>query len=317
MKDARILAVLLVTLATGLPVMGQNLLPSSLTTPAANNSGAAQDYIQFDGNSYPGANLICFSAGCGGEFQATISPGPLAPTAQVPKVTVPVTVWCVDYQLNVTTGSQYAADVSLLSNITHPTDTSVQYGTLPNNNAKWTNPLTSDLPTGVAAGGIGPTVDGGAPSTAAYRFTLAAALVSQYVSNPGTPGFLNGGLAENTAIQEAIWYLTSNTTNGTDSAFPFGSLTANVNDVNNYAYWLNKVLTPNNSLVANLDLTRWAVISGPIGPDGTVSPANVGGYNSYQTFIAEVTPEPSFYGILGASLVGLFAARRASKRKNA
>ena len=312
MKDARILAVLFVTAATGLPVMGQNLLPSSLTTPLSGNSGAAQDYIQFDGNSYPGANLICFSAGCGGEFQAHINSGTTLGNTQVP-----VTVWCVDYQLNVTTGSQYAADVSLLSNITHPTDTSVQYGSLTNSSTPgWSNPLTSgSLPTGVLTNGS--LVDGGGPSTAAYRFTLAAALVSQYVSNSGTPGFLNGGLPENAAIQEAIWYLTSNNSNGTDSAFPFGSLTADVTDVNSYAYWLNKVLTPNNSLVANLDLTKWAVISGPIGQDGTVSPANVGGYNSYQTFIAEVTPEPSFYGILGASLVGLFAARRAGKRKNA
>jgi len=198
--------------------------------------------------------LICFSAGCGGEFEAQINGGTVSGTPQIP-----VTVWCSDYQLNVTTGSQYAADVSLLSNITKPTDPSVQYGNLPNGSVTWNNALTSGLlPAGVTntLGTVDYTSD---TSTAAYRFTLAAALVSQYVSAPGTPGFLDGGSSQNMAIQEAIWYLTSNNTSGTDSAFSFGA--AVVGDSTNYAYWLNYVLTNQNDVVSNLNLNQWAVIS--------------------------------------------------------
>jgi len=314
MRNIKAVAVLLVLAATSLPVMGQNLLPSSLTTPLAGNFGAAQDYMKFDGNSYPGANLICFPAGCGGEFQAHINSGTTLGNTQIP-----VSVWCVDYQLNVTTGSEYVADVSLLSNITHPTDTSVQYGGLTNDGTPaWNHTLAVGGIGGLAftpSGTILSTVDGGISSTAAYRFTLAAALVSQYVSG-GTPGYLDGGLPKNKAIQEAIWYLTSNSTAGTDTAFDFGTAAdAHVGNSDNYAYWVNYVLTNQNNIVTTLDLTQWAVISGPVAPGAgnVVTPQN----HSYQTFIAEVTPEPSFYGILGASLVGLFMARRASKRKNA
>src|SRR5580704_15442824 len=105
MKYTKVIAGLLIAVATVLPVAGQNLLTPILTAPAPNNSGAAQDYIQFNENgqnSYPGANLICFSAGCGGEFEAQINTGMASGSPQIP-----VTVWCSDYQLNVTTGSQY------------------------------------------------------------------------------------------------------------------------------------------------------------------------------------------------------------------
>jgi hypothetical protein len=308
------LAVLFLTSIAALPLMGQALSPSLAVGTVGVHDGAATDYIQFDGSSYNPAQEICFTAGCGGSFTAQINAGNTA----TPGNTSTVRVWCADYQLNVTTSSQYITDVSTLANIVSPTDPYVQYGNLTSSGSapSWNNALTSGLAF-APTGSILTTVDGGGVNSAAYRFTLAAALISQYAPGPTN---LTGSLPRNTAIQEAVWYLTSNSTPGTDTAFNFGAITANVSDQNNYAYWLNEVLTNQNNAVGSVNTDAWAVVSGPASiVDGKVAPQS----NSYQTFLAEVItsshqnplPEPSFYALLGIGLSGLFASARRRRNK--
>src|ERR1700761_7689639 len=69
------------------------------------------DYITFNGSSFPGnaSSLVCFPAGCGGAFNASLNSG------TTPASGSEVTVWCVDYQLDVTTDSQYITDVKALN----------------------------------------------------------------------------------------------------------------------------------------------------------------------------------------------------------
>lgn len=312
MTITRFCGILLLAAAGAFPVLGGVLpIPAGLAN--------ATDYIAFNsipvgdsGSSYPSSQLICVPAGCGGEFDPTISTlnpnagGPGVPGASTTGLSTIANVFCVDYQLNVTYGSAYVTDIQTLKNITSPTDQYVQYGeitTSGGSSPSWSNGLS------------GPTTVDGTTDTnsAAYRYTLAAALVSQYVYSGGT---LDGSNPTNLAIQEAVWYITANNTSGTDPGFGFP--TPNAGSNTNYAYWLNYVLTNQNNVVTNVNLNQWAVVSGPANPStGVVNgPANVDGLNSYQTFLVQVTPEPTFYGVLAIGLGGLFfAARRRTRSK--
>jgi hypothetical protein len=306
------------------------------TTPLPSGfAGSTTDYIVFNGASYPSGNLICFSAGCGGAFQGTIyGPGSIAATGS----STLTTVWCVDYQLDVTTSSQYITDISTLNTIPVPTDNNVRYGNL----------NTVD-PTGAAPGGWANTVtdptnlDGGgvtAENSAAYRYTLAAALVSQYAdSTPAiNPTNLNGGSPVNQAIQEAIWFVTYNSDYQTGATWPpsgqgIGSPLAcsGPNNVNtNYMCWVQ--YAENNANTVNT--SAWAVVSGPADSSGNLltPPTNCTtceGYPSFQTFLAQVnpgpnktigstpTPEPAYFELtLGLGGFIVFARRRRTRKQS-
>jgi hypothetical protein len=339
MLKINILAITLIVALQGLPAFaGTTPLPSGF-------AGSTTDYIVFNGNSYPGGNLICFSAGCGGGFQGTIY-GPGSTTASGPATLT--TVWCVDYQLDVTTSSQYITDISTLSAISVPSDTNVRYGNLD----------TVD-PTGAAPGGwanavTDPTnLDGGgatAENSAAYRYTLAAALVSQYVdaTTPTpvvNPTNLNGGSSVNQAIQEAIWYITYNSDYQTGATWPppgqgisspltcgAGQSASNSTGNTNYACWVQYAEANANTV----NTSAWAVVSGPADSSGNLltPPTNCPtceGYPSFQTFLAQVdtttntngspgggppTPEPTYF-VLTLGLGGLIVyarRRRAGKQ---
>jgi hypothetical protein len=314
--NIKILAVLSTSALITIPA-----LASTQPLPAT-FQGSTTDYIAFDGNSFPGSNLICFNAGCGGAFQATVyGPGITSPSGP----SVLTTVWCVDYQLDVTTSSQYITNITTLSDITPTTESNIRYGTLDSNGTSsgWVNSVTA--PVGVDS------------DSSAYRFTLAAALTSQYVdgSNVADPTNADGGSAVNRAIQEAIWYVTYNNEYPADgttwppasdiSSATCGAGQSALNSTGNtdYACWVQYA----EANEANVNTSKWAVVSGPTNAQGVLqSPPNVGGYPSYQTFLVQldsggdvthtgVTPEPGYFALtFGLGGLILFARRRAAKK---
>jgi len=314
MNNIKVLGVLIASALQTLPALASTQpLPSTF-------AGSTTDFIAFGDSAFPSSNLICFSAGCGGAFQGTVY-GPGAVSASGAGILT--TVWCVDYQLDVTTGSQYIANITTLNDINAATQSNVRYGTLDSVSPPapgWLNTVTDTLG-----------LDGGDANSAAYRYTLAAALVSQYVDsgNVANPTNLNGSSPVNTAIQEAIWYITYNNEYPGDGAtWPpesdISSLTcgAGQNALNssgntNYACWVRYAEANAGSVKTN----AWAVISGPTNAGGTLqAPAPLNGvynqYPSYQTFLVQVTPgnptpEPAYFVLtfgLGAFI--LFVRRR-------
>ena len=302
----KIFKVLLIAMTTvGAVFATSTPIPESLAVGTSATSYSAVDYI--DSFSFPSGNLICPSGagGCGGGFQASINAGPTLSTPAVP-----TTVWCVDYQLDVSGGAAYTADITTLANIATPTDPYVRYGNLPTSSQQWINSVTD--PTGI---------DAGETNSAAYRYTLAAALVSQYQDGSGSadPVNVNGSSAINTAIQEAIWYITYNNDYQTGATWPpFPSAAQSpctTFSATNYSCWIQ--YAENNANTVNLN--AWGVVSGPAsaggatGPAGTLlSPQN----NSFQTFLVQVaTPEPTFeaLALMGVSCLGFFVVRRRIK----
>ena len=164
-------------------------------------------YVTFDGNSFPGANLLGpFPAGYGGAFQGNVY---TATTATGNSVRA--NVWCVDYQLDVEVGSSYIADITQLSAITTPTDNSVRYGNLDSSASapNWANALTPVNNFGYDT------------NSARYRYALAAALVSQYdnTNNQIQPENPEND-ARNQAVQSAIWDITYNTDYNPGATWP-------------------------------------------------------------------------------------------------
>jgi hypothetical protein len=224
----------------------------------------------------------------------------------------------------VSQGNQYTTDIAALNGIIVPTDTSVRYGNLttvsPAANG-WSNSLTD--PTGLDAGMV---------NSAAYRYTLAAALVSEYNGSPTTndPQELTN-TPVNAAIQEAIWYITYNSDYQAGATWPpTGSgIPANDNcsgsfNANDYSCWVQYAEDNANTV----NTSAWAVISGPADASGNLlSPANVDGSPSYQTFLVQVAagsittgssggplPEPTYFALLGVSCLVLFAVSRRRRK---
>jgi hypothetical protein len=310
MKRIEILAVLVVSALEVVPAHASTQpLPATF-------QGSTTDYISFDGNSFPGSNLICVQAGCGGAFQATVY-GPNSVSANGPSVLT--SVWCVDYQLDVTYGSQYIGNITTLNDINPSTESNVRYGTLDSTDTAsgWVNGVTA--PNGVDA------------NSSAYRYTLAAALTSQYIDsgNVADPTNPNGGSPVNIAIQEAIWYVTYNNeypANGTiwppsgisPATCLAGQSATNSTGNADYACWVQYAEA--NSTTVNT--SQWGVISGPANSQGVLqAPGPLNGvysqYPSYQTFLVQVdsggqitnqgvTPEPTYFALtfgLGALII--------------
>jgi hypothetical protein len=319
MKIVLKLKPLVICLAVVLPVLpalaGTTELPSGF-------AGSSTDYIVLDSNSFPGGNLICFAAGCGGGFQGTIY-GPGATTATGPSTLT--SVLCVDYQLDVTGASQYIANISTLNAVSVPADNNVRYGNLNTVDPTgatpgWTNAVTD--PTNLDGGGAT------AENSAAYRYTLAAALVSQYADTTATanPTNLDGSSPVNQAIQEAIWYITYNSDYQTGATWAPAGLGAGApvacsgpNNVNtNYMCWVQYAEANANTV----NTSAWAVISGPANSSGNLlAPQIINGSPSYQTFLAQVdgspTPEPTYF-VLTLALGGLvvFARIRSARKQS-
>ena len=317
-------------------------LPTWPTSPLPQSYSSPEYIYNFN---YPAQNLICppGADGCGGGFQANIANNPNGPGA----VNTLTTVWCVDYQLDVTYGSQYTASITNLANITTATDNSVRYGNLtslgsPGNPGApgWAHVLTD--PTGI---------DGNLTNSAAYRYTLAAALVSQYegpspssFTNPssfdtiadvyGSSSGQSAAYAVNTAIQEAVWYITYNYDYSPRTAFPSfistaacpgsGSALPTGSNADNPMCWVQYAEDNANTVKTG----EWAVVSGPANATtgALEDPVISQGYSSYQTFLVQVspigstgglspTPEPGYYVLLGVSCIVLFVVSRQRRAK--
>ncbi len=300
----RFLATLVLATAAVLPALG-----ASSPIPSALANGDA--WVQFGSNLNSFQYLIGpYNAGYGGGFQPTVSPvdskGDALPTSPLSTLT---TVWCVDYQLDVNFGSAYEANITTLNNITTP-DANVRYGTLDSvGDPGWTNTLT---------------VAGFDPNSDQIRYTMAAALVSQYENSNGvTDPTQPANNSVNQAIQEATWYVTYNSeygaTNWSDTGIAPASCTGSMNssnDPSNYMCWVK--WAEQDSTLENVNTSAWAVISGPViaGTNTLNAPQS----NQYQTFLVQVqtadpghltpNPEPTFYGVLAIGLGGLLAAAR-------
>lgn len=293
------------------------------TTPLP-DSYLGNSYVSFaspDTNPFPSSNLIGpFPAGYGGAFQADIYPSPTGASG-TPVLT---TVWCVDYQLDVEQGDAYSANITQLSAITAPLDNNVRYG---NQTSDWDNTVTDPANASV------PT------NTVAYRYALAAALVSEYegpnssINSPlttTTPDPVNSPDPTNPvdnsvdqAIQTAIWYVTYNSDYGPTTWPPFSPSAYNVqqglaaSNPSNYLYWVN--WAENN--VDSVNLNDWGVISGPVQNGVLQTPNGV-----FQTFLVQLTPsgtvttfegpapEPTFYWLMALGLGVMFTTARFRNR---
>lgn len=271
--------------------------PTALSSSLANQV----DYLTFTSNSYPTSNLIgAYGGGYGGAFRPQINAG----STQDLVNSQFATVFCVDYQLDVTSGSRYPAQVTTLDSIATGANTNVRYGDI----------------NSVGAGGWVNSLGNATTISAAYRYTLAADLVAQYGQ---------GGVPDNTttnqSIQEAIWYITANNEytsipGASDAAFS----PANALPGTDYMTWVNTAQhdIAQAAIAGTLGTLRssWAVISGP-SPLGVPTVQN--GYPGYQTFLVKLsqptfdlhtpTPEPGFYGLVAAGLGGLLYIRRRKK----
>lgn len=210
--------------------------------------------------------------GCGGSFTENIGTG----ANQVSNANI----WCVDSQLDVTRNESYTASIVSLKTPAASFDNGnlVRYG----NVTTWTNSL----------GGYGLS-----STDALTRYRLASILLDQYVATPDQPA----NNAQNKSIQNAIWELTENGSN----ALNLSSVSIATNVPAGYTDWIAYASHVLNQ--GNFNYGGWAVVSG--GYDTTNNTLFAPGKGvAVQTFLVQVTPEPSFYGILLLGLAGLFIA---------
>ena len=270
------------------PITPAQVGPATVTF--SSNSSTAFPYLVCPGVT--GIN------GCGGAFRADIKSNAVgAPTIK------DATVWCVDSQLDVSAGSSYYANIVSLSNTSALDDpTFTRYGTNGSPATQWRNPIN-------------------AFNDSASRYKLVAALVMQYqdsnlsgdYSKPYDQAHNNSLTgqaainltARNDAIQRAIWWIMYNkVADPTPSPDDItGNLSAGVPA--GYSDWVDWA-THN---VGSLDLSSWAVISGPAYSSGSLLPPSSG---RYQTFLVQVqaAPEPAYLGLLAVGLGAILWFKR-------
>jgi len=242
--------------------------------------------------------LICPPGigGCGGAFRADVTGAASGLTVR------DATLWCVDAQLDVNVGSSYDANIVLASNTAALNDPAfTRYGTdgtsVP---SQWVNAIPGF-------------------SDSASRYRLVATLVMQYqdsnllgdyskvfdktynASLSGSPTLADDLTARNESIQRAIWWITYNSVNGAPNpANITGNLAAGVSA--GYSDWVDYAIKNINSL----NLSSWAVISGPATISGSVLPPDRA---HFQTYLVQVTPEPKYLALLVAGFAAMLWAR--------
>ena len=219
-------------------------------------------------------------------------------------------MWCVDAQLDVNVGSSYDANIVSLTNTTALNDPALtRYGAdgtqLP---SQWVNAISWF-------------------SDSASRYRLAASLVMQLqdsnlsgdyskpfdntfnASLSGSPVLASDLTARNEAIQRAIWWITYNNVNGAPSpANITGSLSDGV--AVPYMDWVHYAMKN----VSKLDLSSWAIISGPATIGGAVLLPDSAYYQTYLVQVTglqvQATPEPQYIALLVAGLGAMLWFRR-------
>ena len=174
------------------------------------------------------------------------------------------------------------------------------------NNVAWTNTL------------------GGTYDTAQARYEMAAYLVSQYNSEGITFSETNipgDSSSYNTAVQNAIWSLTSNLGSPNQTGQQHVLPTSPTDEINLLIGQAETAYT-----TQTFDFSNWAVVSWTVDAHGNIqngqSEDDTNG--ARQTFLVQIdgagsnhiesTPEPGFYGTLALGLSGLiFSLSRRKK----
>jgi len=261
-------------------LMGLACLVSASGAPLSSNYVGINHLMQVStSGSFAFPNQVNIgSTVTGGGFQAQIGAG----NTLTPSMTT--TVWCVDSQQSFGNGDTALANiVKLTSAGFNPSLTA--YGSLTGSGT--TKFLNS----------VGLTTD-----DALHRFQATAWLVSQYNGFPSGPldALPLGGADDlrNDAIQRAIWQITYN--NSVAQPWPGlagGDITSGAPAAQT---WITAAANFVNNSANAAFFNNWAVVTWGANANGSlVSPGK-------QTFLVQLTPEPSFYAVVGLGLAGLW-----------
>lgn len=298
---------------TGTLLAGPTIAPTGwdlyLRMGPNSNSGTNSDYVTVGGAS-------------GGRFEGTLG------TSSTSSANRNINLWCIDAQLYFNPNTSYRANSLGFNEING--EGQLRTGTQQAPSVPWGSGQRDvryeDVPGYVNNGAyvpatgandnflvpLGIALKSDVSDGATFRYRMAAFLLDQYESNASSLGnqvklaVQNIGQGKydprnstrNQSILRAIW--TAMDTEGDSPNQP--------NLSGDAAFWFNEAAKYVNDNYAESNWTKWRIVSGW---SGTTYVRNSG--ETVQTFLTE-TPEPSFYGLLGAGLSALaWAARRKKK----
>jgi hypothetical protein len=261
--------------------------------------------IKVSSSGYPNTIDIKTSSGSsttvtGGGFTAQMSKNGSTP------YTATTTVWCVDSQLGFLSNTALQANVTSLTNA-GAFSSQVRYGGLSGNTGgAYNNSTVANRAKFVYDVGLT-----GAADNALNRYKMAAYLVAQYNGFPAGPAdTLPLGGADNDkndALQRAVWKIMYNNSGSNKWSFSGLDIAAGAPGGMNWVQTaLSFIQNPNNQSF----FSKWAVVSWDVTDSGDLNSRDT---PDMQTFLVQVVPEPSFYGLLALGLGGLFLAARGRK----
>jgi hypothetical protein len=203
-----------------------------------------------------------------------------------------INLWCVDSQLTFNRGTVYQANILTFDSIGGTYN--IRYEDLGYGSATGTDYFRIALPASVSVANT-------APQQAAFRYRMAAWLITQYQAGPtyeASDYYSPADTARNDAIQTAIWAAMDTQGNNPNLTLSGDALT-----------WFNDAATFVGNNYNDPLFSRWAVVSAwVIGTSLSNTDGNPNsGLGVVQTFLTEV-PEPGFYGLLALGLSGLWLA---------
>ena len=278
----------LTTLFTGLALA--DAFPASLLAPNGVLTNQAVDVLPDPPNPrYP----VKFTFGTGGGFEATVAG-------------FDTILWCVDAEEDIWFPTKYSTDIVQLSTVaTNASD--VRYGNVSGVYSSTTNPTGWALDLGAS------------DNDALARFEMAAYLVSQYGNFPAGPsGNDAASIAMNKEIQTAIWEITWNNSVSPGGGITYAAISSAAPSGVPSATFLPAVQNYINQAQACIDHpascafnpANYAVVSGPLTSVTSGDLASLG----YQTYIVQLTPEPTSIALLGVVGAWVFFARRRLKK---
>lgn len=206
-----------------------------------------------------------------------------------------INLWCVDSQLTFNRGTVYQANILTFDSIGGSYN--IRYEDL-GYGSTGSDYFRIALPDSVS-------VLDTAPEQAAFRYRMAAWLITQYQDGSAydnTDYYSPDDTARNDAIQTAIWAAMDTQGNN-----PSLTLSNGATQVTESSYWFNQAA---NFVANNYNdpfFNRWAVVSAWVIGTSLSNTDETTGLGVVQTFLTEV-PEPGFYGLLALGLSGLWLA---------